>query len=168
MRRILVVDDEAAVRRFLRAALGTKYEINEACNGIEALMRYESCRPDLVICDVCMPQMDGREFARRVCNYDPTASIVFITGFGDTRGLPGLILEKPFTLKQLTDVIDRGLGASNGSQGQAALFSRVQLMQEIVSFRFRRPQWFPDPDLFRFRPSWYRMATADPDDGSAT
>ena len=63
-RRILIVDDDAANRRFVRAGLGDHYEFLEAADGEEALSQVRDYLPDLVISDVEMPEMTGFELCR--------------------------------------------------------------------------------------------------------
>jgi two-component system, OmpR family, KDP operon response regulator KdpE len=65
--RVLVVDDEAAIRRFLRASLSAhQHLVFEAETGSEALSQFAICRPDLVILDLGLPDMDGSEVTRRI------------------------------------------------------------------------------------------------------
>lgn len=65
--RLLVVDDERAIRRFLTTALSAHdYHIFEAANGQEALTAVIQHRPDIVILDLGLPDMDGLEVTRRL------------------------------------------------------------------------------------------------------
>jgi DNA-binding response OmpR family regulator len=65
--RILLVDDEPHVIRVLRIALETAgYLVEEACNGQQALEKIRSNPPDLLITDIDMPQMNGRELCNRI------------------------------------------------------------------------------------------------------
>lgn len=65
--RILVVDDERAIRRYLRTSLGAHgYTVYEAATGQEALAAVASERPDMVILDLGLPDMDGVEVTRRL------------------------------------------------------------------------------------------------------
>lgn len=63
---ILVVEDIADVREFIRISLGEKYEIIEATNGKEGLEKILEEEPDLIISDVMMPVMDGLEMTRQL------------------------------------------------------------------------------------------------------
>jgi two-component system KDP operon response regulator KdpE len=65
--RVLVVDDERAIRRYLHAALNAQgYTVYEASNGQEALNAVVADKPDLVILDLGLPDMDGVEVNRRL------------------------------------------------------------------------------------------------------
>jgi len=64
--RILVVDDERSIRRFLRASLGSQFTVLEASSGEEALAAVPAEHPDLIILDLGLPDMDGLEVTRRL------------------------------------------------------------------------------------------------------
>ena len=75
-RLALVVDDEPHNRELLRRALeGDGWSVEEAGNGIEALERVEERRPDMILLDLMMPEMDGAEFVERLRANERTRSI---------------------------------------------------------------------------------------------
>ncbi len=74
--RILVVDDERSIRRFLKISLGSQYEVFEAANGEEALQSAVMEHPDLVILDLGLPDMDGAEVTRRLREWTQIPIIV--------------------------------------------------------------------------------------------
>jgi two-component system KDP operon response regulator KdpE len=74
--RILVVDDERAIRRFLKVSLGNQYEVFEAVNGEEALQAVVTDHPDLIILDLGLPDMDGVEVTRRLREWTTIPIIV--------------------------------------------------------------------------------------------
>jgi len=81
--RILVVDDELSIIKFLRANLESKgYEVLTAINGAEALQTFEMELPDLVILDIMMPKMDGFEVCRRLREWSQTP-IIMLSARGD-------------------------------------------------------------------------------------
>ena len=64
--RVLVVDDERSIRRFLKASLGSQFVILEATNGEEALTAAATEHPDIIILDLGLPDMDVVEVTRRL------------------------------------------------------------------------------------------------------
>jgi two-component system nitrogen regulation response regulator NtrX len=83
--RILVVDDEAAIRDSLRMILEYEdYEFLGASSGPDAIAQVQRDRPDLVLLDIKMPGMDGVEVLRKLHALDETLPIVMISGHGTT------------------------------------------------------------------------------------
>jgi two-component system KDP operon response regulator KdpE len=74
--RILVVDDERPIRRFLNASLGRQYEVCEAANGEEALRAAATERPDVIILDLNLPDINGEEVTRRLREWTQTPIII--------------------------------------------------------------------------------------------
>ncbi len=74
--RILVVDDERPIRRFLSASLSENYLISEAANGEDAIRMAVSERPDLIILDLGLPDIDGVEVTRRLREWTQTPIII--------------------------------------------------------------------------------------------
>ncbi len=65
--RILIVDDQQHTRRSLKALLATRFQLVDTCeavNGIEAIRCVDECKPDIVLMDARMPEMDGIEATR--------------------------------------------------------------------------------------------------------
>jgi NarL family two-component system response regulator LiaR len=82
--RILVVDDHAVVRKGILALLATEPGIEvvgEASTGLEAVERAESVRPDLVLMDLKLPDLDGVEAMRRIRARRPETQILVLTSF---------------------------------------------------------------------------------------
>lgn len=111
MPRVLVVDDDAAVRESLRRALGhEQYEVELAADGIEALeqIRDASSEPDAVILDVSMPRLDGLEVCRRLRRDGNQIPILMLTARDEVSDrVSGLdagaddYVVKPFALEEL-------------------------------------------------------------------
>jgi CheY-like chemotaxis protein len=66
MRKIAVVDDNADNRLIIRTILEDKYEIMEFASGMEAIEGFKKSKPDVVILDISLPEMDGTEILRRL------------------------------------------------------------------------------------------------------
>ena len=107
--KILLVEDEDAVRIFSARALGNKgYQVVDAPSAAIALQLLEEKKidPEVLITDVMMPEMDGTQLAKIVREKYPHVKIIFISGYAEDKFKEHLgdhvyFLPKPFTLKQL-------------------------------------------------------------------
>lgn len=106
--RILIVDDEAPIRRFLRAALSAHhYLIFEAATGQAAIDAVIATRPDLIILDLGLPDIDGIEVTRRLREWTPVPIIVLSVREHETDKIAALdagaddYLTKPFGVGEL-------------------------------------------------------------------
>jgi PAS domain S-box-containing protein len=112
---ILVVEDEAGIRALVRKILRRQgYEVLEAANGQDALTlcREHVQRVDLLITDVLMPQMGGRELVERLQTQGHDMKVLYVSGYTDdtsvySNDLPAgtAFLQKPFTLGSLLDKV---------------------------------------------------------------
>jgi DNA-binding NtrC family response regulator len=86
MSKILIVEDEAAIRRVLTKILSEEndtYQVEESEDGIQALEKIRVTDYDLVLCDIKMPKMDGEELLQEVKKIKPEIPMVMISGHGD-------------------------------------------------------------------------------------
>ncbi len=86
MAKILVIEDEAAIRRVLVKILSEesdKYEVSEAEDGLSGIEKIKADDYDLILCDIKMPKMDGVEVLEAVKKIKPEIPIVMISGHGD-------------------------------------------------------------------------------------
>jgi len=119
--KVLVVDDDNAIRQMLIEALTMDhhYLVEEASNGIEASIKLGTYRPDLLILDIFMPEMDGLEVCRTISN-EPQLSdmkVIITTGYPEHPKLDEVvalgytnIFSKPFDLLNFIQAIDKILG----------------------------------------------------------
>lgn len=107
---ILIVDDNNALRSFIMQSLSSIYQVQGASNGKEALDKIALRQPDLILSDVMMPVMDGKELCRQVKEHIETSHIpvILLTALGDKEHiLKGLEIKadqyiiKPFDLMVL-------------------------------------------------------------------
>ena len=114
MARILVAEDERAVREFLRRALTHNWhEVALAEDGIEALGLLGKGEFDLLLTDIVMPGMDGIALALKVARDKPDMKILLMSGYAAERQrahnldeLIHRIIAKPFTLQSLCQAVD--------------------------------------------------------------
>jgi YesN/AraC family two-component response regulator len=109
---VLIVDDEDAIRTFVRNAL-SNYEIQEARNGEEALTVIQAAKPDLVITDIRMPQMDGFELADRIKEGFPDIPVIALSGYvtreeAENHDFADFI-DKPARLEDFCSAVERAL-----------------------------------------------------------
>ena len=86
MPKILIIEDEAAIRRVLTKILSEEsvtYQVEEAEDGVQALEKIKNNDYDLVLCDIKMPKMDGVELLEEVKKIKPEIPMVMISGHGD-------------------------------------------------------------------------------------
>jgi two-component system response regulator MprA len=77
---ILIVDDEALIRELIMVRLSKRgFTVVEASNGIEGYEKMKATSPDLIICDVMMPQEDGITFCRKLRSQGDMIPFIFLT-----------------------------------------------------------------------------------------
>jgi PAS domain S-box-containing protein len=115
--RILLVDDEDRILETIGSALQVLgLEVQTARDGLEALERFREQRPDLVLMDLTMPRMDGREAFLAMHDLDPSIPVVLSSGYaaGDAIGTlagegPAGFLQKPYQIRELRLLLERVL-----------------------------------------------------------
>ncbi|OHE62400.1 MAG: hypothetical protein A2Z99_16865 [Treponema sp. GWB1_62_6] len=142
---ILVVDDNADMREYVRRGLTGFYRVVEAADGIDAFAKAAECKPNLIVSDVMMPKMDGLEFCRAVRADDNLANIpiIFLTArVSPDFAIKGLeagavdYISKPFSFEILRAKIgsvlrrDAKLEREATHDGLTGLFNRTAWEQE--------------------------------------
>ncbi|MFH8383713.1 response regulator transcription factor [Kitasatospora sp. NPDC018058] len=139
--RLLVVDDEPALRDALESSLAFEgYEVTTATDGYEALESVERDKPDLVLLDIMMPRMDGLTAVRRMRSRGDTVPVLMLTArdaVGDR--VTGLdvgaddYLAKPFELDELLARV-RALLRRNALATEAAARAAAEDESEVLAF----------------------------------
>ena len=110
-----MVDDDPDVRSLLSDMLPSLgYAVDFAGSGSEALASLDRHRPDLMMLDFAMPDMNGAEVAREALTRYPGLRIVFSSGHADTKQSDAGVgsarrLRKPFRMGELADVLSEAL-----------------------------------------------------------
>lgn len=106
--KVLIVDDELAVRRFLRTSLDAHdYDVHEAATGEEALFQAVNIQPDLIILDLGLPDQNGIEITRRIREWSATPIVILSVQDQDTDKIAALdagaddYVTKPFSVGEL-------------------------------------------------------------------
>lgn len=115
-KKILIVDDNTSLHEIYKEFFETKgYAAFSAQNGREGLLKYCSDKPDIVIMDARMPEMDGYESSKHIKSIDPNAKIVMVTGHpydplatkSLSEGYVSSVTAKPCNLNTLYTLIDK-------------------------------------------------------------
>lgn len=117
MARILVAEDEVAVREFIRRVLELRgHEIVTVGDGAEALVKLNRLRFDLLLTDIGMPNMDGLELALKVARDHPELPVLMMSGYAverrraaDLADLARGLLQKPFSMVDLAAAVEKVL-----------------------------------------------------------
>ena len=117
-KKILLADDDESVRRMVARVLETAgYAVVLAGSATEAVSRFRSSQPDLVLLDLKMPDKDGWSVFDRISSVAPMAPVVIITAWPNQyeqavrRGIDAL-MEKPLDLQLLLDILKKLLAES--------------------------------------------------------
>lgn len=125
--KILVADDDPAIQELIRLNLEIQgYQVIVASNGVETVRKAFSERPDLIILDILMPEIDGYEVMRLLKNSEETSNIpiIVLTAYASDAG--ALIswvegaegyLAKPFNPDELLMLVERVLASPEKSAG---------------------------------------------------
>jgi DNA-binding response OmpR family regulator len=122
---ILIIDDEATLRETICELLSyAGYDAVQAQHGMEGLEKVEKFIPDLILCDIMMPILDGYGFMEKhkISDY-ATIPVIFLTARielkdqekGNALGIKGY-LKKPFIFKELKNIIESQLLLANTSK----------------------------------------------------
>jgi two-component system, NtrC family, nitrogen regulation response regulator NtrX len=119
--KILIVDDEAPIRRVLKDILEVeKYEVHEAVDGMDAIARIKQKKFDVVFMDIKMPNLNGIEALGRVLEIQPDLPIIMISGHADVNDAVDTVrkgafdfIQKPLDLNRLLITVRNALDKSN-------------------------------------------------------
>ncbi len=139
---ILIVDDEAYIRRTLKSVLENEpYEVDEAVDGVDCLSKIKQKKYDVIFLDVKMPRLDGLEALDKVQELSPESSVVMISGHGNIETAVESVrkgafdfLQKPLDLNRVLITIRNALDRSNLITETKVLQRRVHQskIQDII------------------------------------
>ena len=140
MSKILVIDDERAIRNTLKEVLEyEKHEVDLAEDGPSGLELYNSNSFDIVLCDIKMAKMDGIEVLQKICEISPDIPVIMISGHGNIDTAVEAIkkgaydfLEKPLDLNRLLITIRNATDKSSLITQTQVLKNKVSKMYEMV------------------------------------
>lgn len=123
MAKVLVIDDEEGIRNLLDTLLTRKgYTVVLADGGRKGLELFRRERPDVVVLDLKMPEIDGMAVLQQIRNLNPNQPVIILTGAGLPQAEERLracgvseYVEKEFSLHRLGDALKRALAASHSA-----------------------------------------------------
>jgi two-component system KDP operon response regulator KdpE len=160
-RRILVVDDEERMVRFIRLNLEHDgFQVSEAFNGKEAIQKIRDVTPDLILLDVMMPDLDGFEVLETVREVSQVP-VIMLTAKGEeddrVRGLElgaDDYVTKPFSPRELVSRVKAVLRRTEGATG--SMHGLIEVDDRLKIDFDRREIWL-EGKLVKLRPTEYRM-----------
>jgi two-component system KDP operon response regulator KdpE len=160
-KRILVVDDEPRIRRFVRMNLDLEgYDVAEAEHGLVALNKVRDDLPDLVLLDVAMPTMDGFETLERIREVSSVPVIMLTVKNDEEDRIRGLDLgaddyvTKPFSPRELSSRIRAVLRRVEPTKPGAG---EPLVVDEDLSIDFPRREVIVRGEHIKLRPTEYRL-----------
>lgn len=152
--RVLLVDDEEAVREGLASFLvRSGLEVATAADGEEALAVHARWRPDILVCDVLMPRLDGRTVVRRLRAAGDWTPVVLLTQVGESSERSAALdegaddyLNKPFDPQELHARVRAVLRRAVPGQPSLATADRL-VSGDLVLDRTARRVWLADREV---------------------
>ena len=142
MSRILLIEDEAAIRRVLAKILSEEskdYVVEQAEDGLEGINKIREKDYDLVLCDIKMPKMDGVEVLEAVKKIKPEIPMVMISGHGDLDTAVNTMrlgafdyISKPPDLNRLLNTVRNALDKKNLVVENKLLKKKVSKKYEMI------------------------------------
>jgi two-component system KDP operon response regulator KdpE len=151
--RILVIDDEPQIRKLLRVSLGAHgYEIDEAATGAEGINRVAIFKPDLVIVDLGLPDIDGKAVVKAIREWSQTPLVVLTARDQEQEKIEALdagaddYVTKPFSVGELMARMRVSLRRSSASEHEPVITCGdlvVDLLQRRVTVADREIKLTP-------------------------
>lgn len=147
MAKILSVDDEPSIVRLVSATLTARgHEVTGAHSGAEALAIVKSEKPDLIVLDIMMPGLDGRDVYRRL-SADPGTKdipVLFLSAIGEFASQLDTVemgeaeyMTKPFSPKELADQVETMLDPANAAERARRRQSQLSRLRMMVTIMHR-------------------------------
>ena len=134
MAKILIVDDDRSIRKTLRDILEfEKYDIDEAVDGLECIVKIKQTTYDVIILDVKMPRMDGMEAIEKIQNISPDTPVVMISGHGNIDTAVEAVKKGAFDFIQKPPDLNRLLITLRNALDKSSLITEKKVLQRKVS-----------------------------------
>ena len=137
MAKILVIDDEAAIRRILKEILEhEQYQVDDAASAIEALPLVKENEYDAILCDIKMPQMDGIEFLEEAKKISDTP-VIMISGHGTIDTAVEAIKKGAFDYISKPPDLNRLLITLRNALDKSQLMTETKALKKVVNRKYQ-------------------------------
>lgn len=137
MAKILIIDDEAAIRRILREILEhEQYQVDDAASAIEALPLVKENEYDAILCDIKMPQMDGIEFLEEAKKISDTP-VIMISGHGTIDTAVEAIKKGAFDYISKPPDLNRLLITLRNALDKSQLMTETKALKKVVNRKYQ-------------------------------
>ena len=139
MSRILLIEDEEAIRRVLKKILleeGSSHDIHEAADGKQAIEVFGDGTWDLVFCDIKMPHMDGVEVLEKMMAVNPEIPVIMISGHGDINTAVDCLKKGAFDYLPKPPDLNRLLSTVRHALEKKTLVQEVKTLKKKVSKKY--------------------------------
>lgn len=134
MAKILIVDDEKSIRNTLRDILEfEKYEVDEASDGMECLVKLKQNKYDVLVMDIKMPKMDGMEALERIQLLSPDTPVVMISGHANIDTAVEAVKKGAFDFISKPPDLNRLLITIRNAMDKSSLISETRVLKKKVS-----------------------------------
>lgn len=134
MAKILIVDDEKSIRNTLRDILEfEKYEVDEAADGMECLVKLKQNKYDVLVMDIKMPKMDGMEALERIQLLTPDTPVVMISGHANIDTAVEAVKKGAFDFISKPPDLNRLLITIRNAMDKSSLISETRVLKKKVS-----------------------------------
>lgn len=133
MPKILIVDDDSSIRRTLKNILEfEKYEVDEAVDGLDAMVHIKQNKYDVVIMDIKMPKLDGMDAIESVQKLRPDLPVVMISGHGNIDTAVEAVKKGAFDFIQKPPDLNRLLITIRNAMDKSSLITEKKVLQRKV------------------------------------
>ncbi len=141
--KILIVDDEELTRAGLTSSIDWQRfgisQVLQADDGIKGIAMAKKHKPDIILCDVRMPRMDGIHMLEEIESFLPNISAIFMSGFSDKEYLKAAIklkaisyIEKPIDPVEICEALEQACQGRISSSESAALMNNERLLDQFA------------------------------------
>lgn len=137
MPKILIIDDEASIRKSIKEILEyEKYDVDEAADGMEGVIKVKGGSYDVILCDIKMPKMDGLEVLERIRLLSPESAVVMISGHGNIDTAVSTLKEGAYDYIPKPLDLNRLIVSVRNAMDRTTLVAEAKVLRKKVSRGF--------------------------------